>query len=700
MAFLGQEEQVREFQDRFKFLYAAVFIGLGLLLVRLVHLQIFIGEKMRQHSEENRIKRVKIAAPRGMIFDRNHKLLIDNRPAFDLEITPQYLRSSNRVPQVIAMLARITKMSEASINDILEKAKNQATFLPVKIKNDLSRDEVAAIKSWQISMPGVDVKEEIKRTNLNGEIAAHLLGYISEVNSGEIPTLNRSGFRYKSGDNIGKLGLELKMESTLRGVDGEEIREVDALGRVKLAHGKGRVLTSNVGRPAVPGKNLILTIDQDLQIAAIKAFGEKIGSVVAIDPRTGEVLAMISRPSFDSTEFSRGIPPALWTKLLTNENHPLMDKTIQEHYPPGSLFKVVTAIAGLQEGVIDENTRFVCTGSIQVGNRRKHCHLRGGHGEIGVVNAITRSCDVFFYRTAQKLNSVDLISKWAGILGLGRKTGISLPREISGLIPTEEWKKKRYGQVWNPGETLDVAIGQGFLLTTGIQLANLYAAIANGGTIYRPFLVKDIESFDGQTLKTFSPEILSKAELKPKTIELVKQGLWGVVNDPHGTAYSQRMPGMDFVGKTGTAQVIRLSADKIYMKCENLKFGDRHNALFAGFAPAKDPVIAVGVIGEHACHGAFGAAPVARAVIKTYLEKYYPDVYGEAVLAERFKAKGLPLAIPKRERRSEEEEDIVVNNENPLTPDPQQIKAPPIPHSPPINEPEPSNDTGDDLSDE
>ncbi len=635
MAFLGQEQQIREFQDRFKYLYAALFVGLCMLVSRLVFLQILKGDQMRQYSEENRIKRVKIAAPRGMIFDRNHKLLIDNRPDFDLEIIPQYLKESRQEKEVLGRLAKMLQMPEQEIYENLGKARGQPAFMPVKIKTDLSRNEVAQVEVRKLDMPGVEVRQEIKRTNIFGDIAAHLLGYIGEVNSTELPILNKMAQRYRLGDSIGRFGLEQRMEEHLRGVDGEEIKEVDALGRVKLEKHREHVLKTIPDKPAVPGKNLILTIDQDLQQAATEAFGDKIGAVAAIDPRNGEILAMLSRPSFDPTTFSRGIPIKIWAKLLNNENHPLRDKTIQDHYSPGSTFKIVTAIAGLQEKVIDANTKFFCPGQIKIGNRTYHCHHR--HGEVNVIQAITQSCDVFFYRVAQKLRSVDDIAKWANVLGLGKKTGINLAGEVSGLIPTEAWKRKRFGLQWNAGETATVAIGQSFVLTSVLQLANLYAAIGNGGTLYKPFIVKKIETTEGQSLMEFPPIALSKFTLDPKGLDLVKQGLWGVVNSPHGTAFSQRLPGMDFAGKTGTVQVIRISADKIYQRCETMRFRDRHNAVFVGFAPLNNPSIAVAVIAEHACHGATGAAPVAKAVIKRYLEKYYPNRYGEKALAIRLK---------------------------------------------------------------
>ena len=680
MAFLGQEEQLREFQDRFKFLYAALFIGVGVLTVRLVDLQILRGDQMRQFSEENRIKRVKIPAPRGMIFDRNRRLLIDNHPAFDLEIIPQYLKESKREAQVIRMISILLKMKEEDIRKTLKRARGQPSFIPVKIKTDLSRDEVAEIESWKISMPGVQVSEEIKRTNIYEDVGSHLLGYIGEVSQSELPVLNKEqSDRYKLGDSVGKFGLEQRMEDTLRGIDGEKLVEVDALGRTKLSSRSGRMLDGLPEKPPIPGKNTVLTVDQDLQQAAVEAFGEKVGSLVAIDPRNGEILAMISRPSFNPTEFSRGIPAELWSKLLANESKPLGDKTIQDHYPPGSTFKVVTAIAGLEEKVIDENTRFHCSGKLPFGGRIFHCHKKEGHGDVNVVGALTGSCDIFFYKVAQRLKSVDDIAKWATHMGLGRKTGVNLSREVPGLVPTEAWKMKRFKQPWSAGESLSVAIGQGYVLVNALQLANLYASIGNGGTLYQPHLIRSIESNDGQVEQEIAGEVADRAELSPKTRDLIMQGLWGVVNAPGGTAVSQRLPGMDFVGKTGTVQLMRIAEDKIYQKCDSMPFKDRHHGVFAGFAPAKNPVIAVAVIAEHGCSGSRGAAPIARAVVKKYLEKYFPDIYGERAIAARLKATpdGSPSAT-----LIEAPEDATVDGPAGSLPYPDDIPA--APPAPPV----------------
>lgn len=671
MAFLGQEEQLRDFQDRFKYLYAVLFISLAVLVSRLIFLQILQGDQMRRTSEENRIKKVRIAAPRGMIFDRNRSLLIDNQPAFDLEITPQYLRESKREKEVVERLSSLIHMPVTQVNALIEKARqSQAAFRPVKIKTDLDRDDVAGIETWKLDMPGVNVETEIKRTAIYGDVASHFLGHVAKVTPHELPELNRMRKEYDLHDVIGKVGIEKQLENTLKGRDGQEFVEVDALGRRIRGAAKGRILTEDMFEDAVPGNNIVLTIDQDLQLAAARAFGNKSGGLVAIDPHTGAILAMISRPSFDPTAFSSGISGELWKKLLSNENHPLRDKTIQDHYSPGSVFKVVTAIAGLEEGVINENTTFNCPGKIWVGNRPYHCHKKYGHGNMNVISALAQSCDVFFYRLSQKLKGVDTLAAWSKRLGLGELTHVGLPREIAGLIPTEDWKKRRFGKEWMGGETLSVAIGQGFLLTTVLQLANMFSAIGNGGTLYKPFFVKTIESADGSILSESKLEMLKQTRISPNTIDIVKKGLWGVMNSPRGTGYWQRLPGMDFVGKTGTTQVIRLTKEKIYEKCIDLKYRFRHHGFFAGFAPAKDPVIAVAIVAEHTCGGATGAAPIAREVVKTYLQKYFPELYSDQALKIRGDMLTITSPIDRVDEELEEEDIINDPTTFPVTEDP------------------------------
>jgi len=668
VSFLGQDEQIREYQFRFRYLYIALFAAFIILIARLWYLQIISGDKFRQYSEENRIKRVKIPSPRGMIFDRNKKLLVDNRPAFDLEITPQELYADKEWKLTVARLSKMTKIPVDEILKTLAAGKGQPRFLPIKIKQDLSNEEVAIVEAHKLDLPGVNIQMEIKRTNLYNDLAAHLMGYIGEVNQADLIRLNKAlapgAVPYKMGDSTGKFGLEARWEHTLRGIDGEEYIEVDALGRRKKIT-KG-LATELKAKPSVPGQNLVLTIDQDLQIKAAeqlnKLHGEmKIGAVIALNPKNGEILAAVSQPSFDPTLFSRGVSTKVWNELLNNEFHPLRDKTLQDHYSPGSTFKVVTAIAGLEEKEIDENTTVHCPGSYRLGNRTYRCHKRSGHGIVNLSSAIAVSCDVYFYRLGQKLG-IDRIAKYAKMLGLGRKSGVNLAHEETGLIPTEEWKKRRYGQEWIAGETLSCAIGQSYMLTTPLQLANLFAAIGNGGHLWKPYIVKTVETPDGKPIKEPKAESISSASINPKTMEAIKKALVRVVADPIGTAYYRRLPGIDVAGKTGTSQVVRMAPGKVEQKCESMPFKFRDNALFAAFAPPDDPVIAVAVVAEHACHGSSGASPIAMEVIKTYLQKYMPERYSDEAIKARLKQGNLARSIQIKSTLESEEDGVRLND--------------------------------------
>ncbi|MGE4232711.1 MAG: penicillin-binding protein 2 [Bacteriovoracia bacterium] len=677
MSFLGQDEQIREYQFRFRYLYICLFMAFFILVARLWYLQIINGDKFKRFSEENHIKKVKIPAPRGMIFDRNKTLLVDNQPAFDLEITPQELSASKNSKKILEKLSKMIKMPAAEIERILEDAKGQFSYLPVRIKQDLTNDEVGVIEAHKLDLPGVSIQIDIRRTHIYHDMAAHLMGYIGEINPNELPSLNKkidsSGIPYKMGDVIGKFGLESRWEPSLRGIDGEEYIEVDALGhRKKTVKG----ITSSLSpKPSVPGKNLILTLDQTLQLVAREAFeklykDKKIGAVIALNVKTGEILASMSQPSFNPTAFSRGVSTQLWNSLLQNKYHPLRDKTIQDHYSPGSTFKVVTAIAGLEEKAIDEHTTFNCAGSIRLGNRSYRCWSRSGHGNINVVNALTHSCDVFFYRLGQKLG-IDTIAKYATMMGLGKQTGVNLAHEETGLIPTEAWKLKRYKQEWIAGETLSCAIGQSYILTTPIQLASIYGLIANGGALFRPYIVKQIESPDGSVLKQFQPDKIRDVGIRPETLALIRKGLWGVTNTPGGTAYRQMIPGIEVGAKTGTTQVVRMSDTKVNQKCESMPFDIRDNGTFVAYAPADDPEIAVAVVAEHSCHGASGAGPIAMAVIKAYLQKYHPEKYSDEILAQKAAKMGRIV----RQKAVDTEDSVRMND---VTSEP----AAPLPSSP------------------
>jgi penicillin-binding protein 2 len=629
---LQKENPVKDYKSRVIIIGNIVALSFAIIMARLWYLQIYNGEKLYRYSLENSLRKENLKAPRGLVFSRNNKLLIHNVPRFDAVIIPQYLR--NKKPS-LKKLAKIIDMPMASIEKILRKNSIQPRYMPVVIKKNISMKEVAIMETENFKIPGVSVRQFIGREYPDKEVGAHLLGYISEINEKQIPKLRKKyGHNYRSGDHIGQAGIEEMLDRHLRGEDGQQIVEVDALGRARRYVRSEKLFKGILNRSFKRGDNLRLTIDKDLQLTAYNSLEGKVGSVVAVDVETGEILAMVSRPSFDPSQFGRGISREYWNSLITNENNPLLDRNIQEHYSPGSTFKTVTALAGLEEGLIDEKTEVKCNGHMKFGIRKFHCWKKRGHGKVNIYKAIKESCDIYFYKLAQMLD-VDVLAKYANMLGLGTKTGVSLPREIPGLIPTKEWKKEYTGETWQKGETLSVVIGQSFALTTPIQLAMSYAALANGGKLYKPYYLKEIFNNAGEVVKKSSPELIQKMDIKPKTLKILKKGLFNVVNEKKGTAYWFRGRGIKMAGKTGTSQVVRIGSDKIYNKCEEMEYKFRHHGIFVSYAPADDPKIAVSVVVEHGCHGSSAAAPVARNIIDTYMKKYHPETRKKILLEER-----------------------------------------------------------------
>jgi penicillin-binding protein 2 len=426
----------------------------------------------------------------------------------------------------------------------------------------------------------------------------------------------------------------MQWENVLRGVDGVEFTEVDAFGRKKVLNERtgGQVVGEIPPKPAIPGRNIVLTIDEDLQKTAAEEFikNNRTGAVVALDPNNGEVLSMLSWPSFDSTEFSVGIRPEYWRELTQNEDKPLRDKTIIDHYSPGSTFKIISALAGLEEGLVNENT-IVNAPTFKFGGKIWHDWKKEGHGPTDVVKSLYRSVDVYYYKLATRME-IDVLARYARDLGLGRRTGISLPGEIPGIVPDTAWKRRNFKAEWFPGETLSVIIGQGALTATPIQLANMMAGIANGGTIYKPRLLKFIEGQDGAILEKTEPEVLHQARWSEKNLALVRQGVRDVIQREDGTAHAQNVPGIDAAGKSGTAQVVRFTTDTVWKDCNSLPRRFRHHGLFVAYAPMNDPKIAVAVVAEHSCGGAAAAAPIAMALVKKYLQKIDPEKYGDEAL--------------------------------------------------------------------
>jgi penicillin-binding protein 2 len=465
---------------------------------------------------------------------------------------------------------------------------------------------VVAVETHQLELPGVNLRVRPRRNYAEGLRAAHVLGYLGEIGPKQLKVLREQG--YGSGDEIGQYGLEKRWEGFLKGQSGGQQVEVDALGR------RVRVLHEVVD---VPGYTVHLTLDRQLQQAAYEALKDKEGTLVALDVQNGAILAMVSTPAFDPNMFARGIKAEEWRALIKDRLRPLNNRAIQGQYPPGSTFKVIMAVAGLEEGVIDPDARISDPGFFPFGNRNFRDWKKGGHGSVDLHKAIVESCDVYFYQLGQRLG-IDKIAKHARAFGLGEKTGAFLDDEKDGLVPDTAWKRKRFRQPWYPGETPSVAIGQGYLTTTPLQLANMMAAIANGGILYRPRIVNKVESVDGTTLREYGPEKIRTINLKPATLQRVRAALADVVRGKGGTGGAARSSVVSVAGKTGTAQVVEMKG--AYLKSEQLSYFNRDHAWFVAYAPVEDPQVAIVVLVEHGGHGGEAAAPVAKKVFEKYIE--------------------------------------------------------------------------------
>jgi penicillin-binding protein 2 len=621
----AEDDLVRSHKGRSDIIANIIIICFLIIVSRLWYLQVYKGEQFYRYSLENRLRKEVVKAPRGMIFSRNNQMLIHNIPRFDAVIVPQYLKNKK---ESIKRISKILSMPIKSIEKILKKNRTQAKYRAVIIKKNISRKEVAIIETENVKLPGVRVQTFISREYTDKEIGGHLLGYISEISQTQLPKYRkRDKFHYKLGDFVGQSGLEEEMDRMLRGKDGFEFMEVDARGRMKRKNLTDDNLFSEIkNKNSKPGHNLRLTIDRDLQKVAYKSLGEKVGSVVAVDVKTGEVLTMVSKPSFDPTKFSRGLTTEYWNSLINNDKNPLRDRTIQEHYAPGSTFKTITAIAALEEKIVTKEQEIFCDPTFRLGRRTYHDWRRGGHGYTNVYKSLKRSVDVYYYKIATQLD-IDILARYANMFGFGKKTGILLPRETSGLMPTRQWKKKRFGVDWQLGETLSCVIGQSYILATPLQLALAYASIANGGTLYKPYLIKEVFSNTGEIIKKFTPEVVQKAEIQDETFTAIKKGLFKVVNEERGTAWWYRGRGIRMAGKTGTSQVKSMTSKELFSKCEEMDYKSRHHGIFVAYAPADDPKIAVSVVVEHGCHGSSAAAPVARDVVTKYMKKYEPELY-------------------------------------------------------------------------
>ena len=568
-----------------------------LLGARLWNLQVLRGDEMAALSENNRIRLRRDPATRGRVVDRNGAVVIDSQASFDAVLVPEDARD---LPAVVETLAPFLGQSTAETQAAVDRAAGRPAFQEVTIKRNLTYDEVAAIETHQVELAGVSLRVTPSRVYPNGPTLAHVLGYVGEVTQDEVD----KNSNYRPGDVIGKAGLEKVWESDLRGVEGGQQVEVDALGR------ELRVLDE---AEAVPGHTLVLSIDLALQQAAEQALGDNAGAVVALDPRNGDVLAMVSEPSFDPNAFTGGIKPALWHELTTHPRHPLNARATQGQYPPGSTFKIITAAAALEEGILNPFTRISCPGFLNFGNHTFRCWRHGGHGSVNVHDALVGSCDVFFYQAGSRLG-IDTLARYAREFGLGAPTGIEIGNERSGLMPDSAWKKKRFQQSWQKGETLSVAIGQGAVTATPLQMAEVVATIATG-VRYQPRLVQRVQAIDGSLVREIPPRVAAKLEVRETVLKQVQEALVDVVS--HGTGKNAKLPDIAVGGKTGTSQVVTIGRTRL--KANQLKWNQRDHAWFVAFAPAEEPTIAIATLVEHADGGGGAvAAPIAKEVLKAY----------------------------------------------------------------------------------
>lgn len=564
-------------------------------------------------SEQNRVRKISLADYRGEIKDRLGNIIASVRPSFSLYVTPEDADNLSESLEFLSGLIEINK--DKLTNDI----RRSLSFENVLIKRDISRKEVAYIEENKMLLPGIRIKVEPIRNYVHKDFASHVLGYLGEVSKSELKTSKFS--RYEPGDMVGKNGLEKIYESQLRGKKGFKEVEVDVSGRELKALRKLSPKTGN---------SLVLTLDSRVQGKLETLMDEVLeknsveGSAVVMKVQSGEIIAMVSKPSFDPNSFATGISRKKWNSLVIDEKNPLQNRAIDGQYPPASTYKVVTAYAALSEKIIKPESTIFCPGHFRLGKRNYRCWKKRGHGNMNLHDALVQSCDVYFYTLGHRLG-INNIAKYANKLGLGEITGIELKGEKPGLVPSKEWKKKVKNEPWYPGETISASIGQGYNLVTPLQSARMISVIASGGLLVRPYLIKKIADSDGKLIQEFFPEIIRNIEIDPEILKHLKEGLRGVVHEAHGTGHRARLKNVIVAGKTGTAQVVAMKDSEEIDPEEETPYSHRDHAWFVAFAPYENPEVAVSVIIEHGGHGGATAAPIAGGILKTYFSHYPPS---------------------------------------------------------------------------
>jgi penicillin-binding protein 2 len=631
-------------------------VGLmALLLLGFWKLQIVNSDRYSQLAERNRVRSIPIIAPRGAMLDRYGRVIVDNYPSFSVLL----LRDDPQ--QVERLLPQIADGLDVTLDDIkqqMEAATALPHFQPIVIKPEATPGDIAFIESHRADIPVLEMLMVHRRRYPHGGFMAHSSGYVGEVSSEQI---EESGGRYKPGDIVGKAGLERQYNDHLMGVDGMRRSVVNSVGREV-----GRLEQTD----AVPGKPIRLTIDYDLQLVAEEALVGKKGAVVAMDPKTGEVLAMASQPSYDPNDFAIRISKDEWQQLNEDPERPLLDRAIQAQLAPGSVFKILMATAMLESKAVPADYHVFCPGSAEFYGRVFHDWDKKGHGDVDVHKAIVHSCDVFFYNLGKQLG-IDRISFYAGNLGLGHKTGVDLPGEEPGVMPSEAWKERLFHQKWYPGETISVAIGQGAIAVTPIQLAYVIGGIITGGRFHQPHLLLTNEA---------APEI--DFPISDSTVETVTQGMYGVVNEQGGTGSLSKLPGIELCGKTGSAQVISNQGLARTGKQAALK----DNAWFVGFAPRQNPEIVVSVLVQGGEHGASAAAPIARDVVKAYYDKKQGKIAPQQLTTQAVPP-GIPPSFAAQAAARAAQSEPVAEEGVPTKPDAAPTKPQPVSTTPPVAPP-------------
>lgn len=592
-------EDLHLLQRRIEVIQNAVVVLFVLLLVQFWFLQVIRGRYYQAQAEMNRVRAVPIAAPRGRLLDRNGATLVENRPSFNILLTPEHTDDLDRS---VSELSGLLRMSEAQIR---ERVARRTPMRPAVIKADASLEDVAMIEARRLELPEARVDVVPLRSYPLAAAGAHALGRVGEITERQLQAAEF--YELKAGDLVGQAGVEQGYNRSLMGVDG---------ARRIVVNSRGMEVNEAEARHApTPGPNLGMTLDAELQRTAERALSGRSGAVVALDPRNGDILAMTSTPAYDPNVFTTGIEVSLWNKLKKDPEKPLLNRVIQGVYAPGSIFKIVTALAALEEGIVTPSTAFFCPGYAVFYNRAFRCHRGAGHGLVSMRQALAGSCNAYFYNIGVRLE-IDRIHKYATRMGLGTQTGVDLPAEVSGLVPSPAWKRRVQKAPWYPGETVSVSIGQGQVGTTPLQLARLAALVANGGRLVTPHLVR-IERGDAKRWPDPKP-----LGFRPENLAVVKEGMRWVV-EGGGTGWRAMIAGLSVAGKTGSAQVV--GHDRFERSGD--AFAMRPHGWFIAFAPIQNPRIAVAAIVEHGGSGGEAAAPVVRQILLKFFG--IPDVAPE-----------------------------------------------------------------------